>query len=65
MLITSQKARAIIDAGEAKADEIGVPMNIAVLDGGGHLKAFARMDGAVLGSIDIALKRLRPPSCSA
>lgn len=49
-------ARAVIAAGGAKADEIGVPMNIAVLDGGGHLKAFARMDGAVLGSIDILKK---------
>ena len=59
MQITSSHARAVIAAGEAKADEIGVPMNIAVLDGGGHLKAFARMDGAVLGSIDIALKKAK------
>lgn len=59
MRITSRQARAVIAAGEAKADEIGVPMNIAVLDGGGHLKAFARMDGAVLGSIDIALKKAK------
>lgn len=34
-------------------------MNVAVLDGAGHLKAFARMDGAVLGSIDIALKKAK------
>jgi Haem degrading protein HbpS-like len=31
-------------------------MNLAVTDGGGHLLAFARMDGSILGSIDIALK---------
>jgi uncharacterized protein GlcG (DUF336 family) len=66
MQITSSHARAAIAAGEAKADEIGVPMNIAVLDGGGHLKAFARMDGAVLGSIDIALKKAKTAVlCSA
>lgn len=34
-----------------------VPVNIAVLDAGAHLKAFARMDRAVLGSIDIAMKK--------
>jgi uncharacterized protein GlcG (DUF336 family) len=59
MQITSQQAQAVIAAGAAKASEIGVPMNIAVLDAGGHLKAFARMDGAVLGSIDIALKKAK------
>jgi uncharacterized protein GlcG (DUF336 family) len=59
MQITAHQARAVIAAGEAKASEVGVPMNIAVLDGGGHLKAFARMDGAVLGSIDIALKKAK------
>lgn len=59
MHITSQQAGAAIAVGEAKAREIGVPMNIAVLDGGAHLKAFSRMDGAVLGSIDIALKKAK------
>ena len=39
--------------------EIGVPVNIAVLDAGAHLKAFSRMDGALLGSIDIALGKAR------
>ena len=34
-------------------------MNIAVLDAGGHLKAFARMDGALLGSIDIAERKAK------
>lgn len=59
MQITSHQAQAVIAAGEAKASEVGVPMNIAMLDGGGHLKAFARMDGAVLGAIDIALKKAK------
>jgi uncharacterized protein GlcG (DUF336 family) len=34
-------------------------MNIAVVDAGGNLKAFRRMDGAWLGSIDIAIKKAR------
>lgn len=58
-MITSTKAQAILAAAEAKAAELGVRANIAVLDGGAHLKAFARMDGAVLGSIDGALAKAR------
>jgi uncharacterized protein GlcG (DUF336 family) len=45
---------AIVEAARAKAIAIGVPMNIAVVDEGSNLIAFARMDGAWLGSIDIA-----------
>lgn len=48
-------ARRLIMAAEAKAAQIGVPSNIAVVDAGGNLLAFARMDGAWLGSIDIAI----------
>ena len=59
MPITSSQARAIIDAGQSKASELGVPVIIAVLDAATHLKAFSRMDGAVLGSIDIAIKKAR------
>lgn len=44
----------IIDAARNKAQEIKVPMNIAVVDEGNNLVAFQRMDGAWLGSIDIA-----------
>jgi uncharacterized protein GlcG (DUF336 family) len=47
-------AQAVVEAARAKAEEIGVPMNIAVVDEGNNLTAFARMDGAWLGSIDIA-----------
>jgi uncharacterized protein GlcG (DUF336 family) len=56
-MLTLLQARAIISAGEAKASALGVSVNIAVLDAGAHLKAFSRMDGAVLGSIDVALKK--------
>ena len=42
-----------------KAEQMGVPVHIAILDAGAHLKAFLRMDGAVLGSLDVALKKAK------
>jgi len=50
-------ARRIVAAGERKATEIGVPYNIAVADAGGGLVAHVRMDGAWLGSVDIAINK--------
>ena len=50
---------AAISAARAKSDVIGVPMNVAVLDSGAHLKGFLRMDGALVGSIDIALRKAK------
>lgn len=55
--VTLSEARQIIAAGEKKAEEIGQPMNIAVVDEGGNLLAFERMPNAWLGSIDIAQKK--------
>lgn len=55
--LTHAQARRVLDAGIAKADEIGQPMNIAVVDDGGHLVAFARMDGAIKASIDISTRK--------
>jgi uncharacterized protein GlcG (DUF336 family) len=55
--VTLVEARAIIAAATAKAEEIGQPMNIAVVCAGGHLLAFERMHGAWLGSVDIAQKK--------
>ncbi len=52
--VTLDAAQKVVDGARAKADEIGVPMNIAVVDDGNNLTAFGRMDGAWLGSIDIA-----------
>ena len=52
--VTLSAAQEVVEGARAKADEIGVPMNIAVVDQGNNLTAFARMDGAWLGSIDIA-----------
>jgi uncharacterized protein GlcG (DUF336 family) len=56
-MMTMTKAQRIIAAATAKAKEIGQPMNIAVVDAGTNLTAFARMDGAWLGSIDIAINK--------
>ncbi|MEM8873162.1 MAG: heme-binding protein [Planctomycetota bacterium] len=53
------QAQAIIAAAIAKAEEIDTKMDIAVVDAGGNLKAFVRMDGAWLGSIDIAIKKAK------
>ena len=50
-------ARRIIAAATKKAEAIGQPMNIAVVDAGGNLLAFERMENAWLGSIDIAQKK--------
>ncbi|EJL27967.1 heme-binding protein [Novosphingobium sp. AP12] len=58
-MITNDQAHAIIAAGEAQARSMGVPVNIAVLDAATHLTAFSRMDGAVLGAIDVALGKAR------
>jgi uncharacterized protein GlcG (DUF336 family) len=49
----------MIGRARAHATSIDVPMNIAVTDGGGHLLAFARMDRAILGSIEIALAKAK------
>ena len=57
--VTLDVAEEVIDAAKRRAEKIGVPMNIAVIDAGGNLKAFARMDDAWLGSIDIAIKKAR------
>lgn len=56
-MIQLADARRIIAAAEKKAEEIGQPMNVAVVDEGGHLIAFERMANAWLGSIDIAQKK--------
>jgi uncharacterized protein GlcG (DUF336 family) len=55
--VTLASALVMIDAAQKHAEKIGVPMNIAVVDAGTNLVAFARMDGAWLGSIDIAIDK--------
>lgn len=55
--LTLEDARVIIAAATKKAENIGQPMNIAVVCAGGHLLAFERMPKAWLGSVDIAIKK--------
>jgi uncharacterized protein GlcG (DUF336 family) len=59
MNITLEQAEAVIAAAKSKAKEINTLMNIAVVDSGANLIAFAHMDNAWLGSIDISQKKAR------
>jgi uncharacterized protein GlcG (DUF336 family) len=56
-MLTLKDAQRVIMAAEKKAQEIGQPMNIAVVDEGGNLKAHVRMDNAWIGSIDISINK--------
>jgi len=53
--LTLDDAKRMLQAGEAAAASIGIAYNIAVVDAGGNLVAFARQDGALIGSIDLAV----------
>ena len=55
--LSLQDAKRMLAAGETKADQIGIPYNIAVVDAGGYLLAFSRQDGAKIGSIDLAIQK--------
>jgi uncharacterized protein GlcG (DUF336 family) len=57
--INVAEAQNVVESARKKAEEINTLMNIAVVDAGGNLKAFLRMDGAWLGSVDIAIKKAR------
>ncbi len=59
MDLSLDQAEAVIKAAKEKAMEMDLKMDIAVVDAGGNLKAFVRMDGAWLGSIDIAIKKAK------
>lgn len=59
MNITLKQAQAIIEAAKRKAEEVDTKMNISVVDSGANQVAFIRMDGAWLGSADIALKKAK------
>ena len=59
MHVTSQDAETANRAAVKKAEAIGTQMCIAVIDSGANLKAFHRMDGAWVGSIDIAIKKAK------
>ena len=62
--LTLDDAKTVLAGSEAKAKEIGVDMDIAVVDDGGHLLAFVRMDGARLTSIDVAINKAFTAACA-
>ena len=55
--ISSEPAQKMVNAAVAKATELGVSENVAILDDGDNLKAFSRMDGASMPTIEIAQKK--------
>src|SRR5262245_3996857 len=57
--IGMEAAQAAIAAAVSKAKELNTKMDIAIVDAGANLKAFTRMDGAWLGSIDISIRKAR------
>jgi uncharacterized protein GlcG (DUF336 family) len=59
MNLTFEQASRAIKAAKDQAQSLGVLMNIALVDAGANLTAFARMDGAWLGSIDIAIRKAK------
>jgi uncharacterized protein GlcG (DUF336 family) len=55
--LTLDDAKRMLSAAEAKAKSFGIAYNIAVVDAGGHLLAFLRQDGALIGSINLAIDK--------
>jgi uncharacterized protein GlcG (DUF336 family) len=55
--LTLDDARIMMNAAEEKAVEIGVDMDIAIVDDGGHLLMFHRMDNGRITSIDISINK--------
>jgi uncharacterized protein GlcG (DUF336 family) len=56
--LTLDDAKRMLAAAEAKAESFGITYNIAVVDAGRHLLAFARQYGALIGSIDLAIGKV-------
>merc|ERR1712073_234973 len=57
--VSRVSAEKVLAAAVAKSEELGVKMNISVVDNGANLVGFLRMDGAWLGSVDIAMKKAK------
>lgn len=55
--VTLEEAKRMLTAAEAKAASFGIAYNIAVVDAGGHLVAFVRQDGALIGSVELAINK--------
>jgi uncharacterized protein GlcG (DUF336 family) len=62
--LTLNDARLALEGAEAKAKELGVDMDIAIVDDGGHLLAFIRMDQARITSIDVAINKAFTAACA-
>jgi uncharacterized protein GlcG (DUF336 family) len=62
--LTLNDALLVLAGSEIKAKEIGVDMDIAVVDDGGHLLAFIRMDKARITSIDVAINKAFTAACA-
>src|ERR1700754_3311801 len=59
MDITLNQSEQVLSLAKAKANEIGIPVNIVIMDTGGHIKALERMDDAFIGSMDIAVQKAK------
>ncbi|MEQ9288362.1 MAG: heme-binding protein [Cyclobacteriaceae bacterium] len=57
--LTAAQANKIIEVARKKAKTEGILVNIALVDAGANLKAFLRMDGSYLGSIDVSIKKAK------
>jgi len=55
--VTLEDAKRMLAAAEAKAASFGIAYNIAIVDAGGRLVAFVRQDGALIGSINLAIDK--------
>jgi uncharacterized protein GlcG (DUF336 family) len=55
--VTLEDAKQMLSAAEAKAASLGIPYCVAVVDAGSHLVAFLRQDGALIGSVDLAIDK--------
>ena len=58
-MLEHEMARKMIKAAFDKATTLGISGSVAIIDDGGNLKAFSRMDGSILGSVDSAMRKAR------
>jgi uncharacterized protein GlcG (DUF336 family) len=56
-ICTLDDVKRMLSAAEAKAASLGIAYNVAIVEAGGHLVAFVRQDGALIGSIDLAINK--------
>ena len=59
LILTQRGCQAVLEGAEARARTLGLAFTIAIVDHGGHLLLFSRMDGVHLGTVDIAIAKAR------